>query len=149
MFNKKFLMKSIFIIMISIFLTACGLSTNNANTNEEGSDVNNYDTKVTMYYFWGDGCPYCATQKIFLDEMKNKYPNLEIKMYETWKNRNNAQMLTEMAQAYNTKASGVPMTFIGDFEPTVGFSAQTEKAMEDQIIFCLEEGCLDPGLRLK
>ncbi len=142
--NKSFTIISL-IIGVSLILSACSLNTPPANLEEE---ANNQEAKATIYFFWGDGCPHCSTQKVFLDKMEDKYPDLEIKSFETWKNPANAQIFQEMAQAYNTRAAGVPMTFIGDFEPTVGFTNQMADAMEDKIIFCLEEGCSNPGDRI-
>jgi hypothetical protein len=53
-----------------------------------------------------------------------------------------------MARAYNTTAKGVPMTFIGDFEPWVGFSSRMESDMEEKIEYCLENNCIDPASKL-
>lgn len=141
MFKKNYLL-SILIVFSIILMSACA-SPSEPNDSQLGES--RPDAKATLYYFWGDGCPHCEVQKVFLEKMQDKYPELEIKMYETWKNRSNAQILQNMAEAYGTRASGVPMTFIGDFSPTVGFSSSMEQDMEDKIIFCLEEGCPDPS----
>jgi hypothetical protein len=69
-------------------------------------------------------------------------------MYETWKNRANANALQDMARAYDTTARGVPMTFIGDFEPWTGFSSSMESDMEEKIKYCLENDCTDPATKL-
>ncbi len=142
MFKKKLFLLFALTIAVSLFLSACSSSTNNPIDNNENERI---DAKTTIYYFWGDGCPHCTVQKEFLDEMLDKYPELGLKSFETWKNTDNAKILQDMAKAYGTRAAGVPMTFIGDFEPTVGFSSQMKEAMEDKIIFCLEEACPDPG----
>ncbi len=142
MFKKNSFLLIASIIAFSFFLSACASNTESP-VNEEVSD--RPDAKATVYYFWGEGCPYCVVQKEFLDEMLDKYPDLEVKSFETWQNRANAQILQDMAQAYGTRAGGVPMTFIGDFEPTVGFTNQMREAMENKIIYCLKEGCPDPG----
>jgi len=31
---------------------------------------------VEIYFFWGEGCPYCAQESEFLDKMEDKYPTL-------------------------------------------------------------------------
>jgi hypothetical protein len=81
--------------------------------------------------------------------MKNKYSGLLVREYETWKNRDNATLLQEMAAAYGTRASGVPMTFIGEGEPFVGFAESMKAGMENRIKNCVEQGCVDPGSKLK
>jgi thiol-disulfide isomerase/thioredoxin len=142
MFRNKSIIITSLIIGLSLVLSACSLTTSPSNLDEADD---NKEAKATIYFFWGDGCPHCATQKVFLDKMENKYPDLEIKSFETWKNPENAQIFQDMAQAYNIRAAGVPTTFIGDFEPTVGFTNKMSDSMEEKIVFCLEEGCPNPG----
>lgn len=103
--------------------------------------------KTTVYFFWGEGCPHCATEKPFLEEMEQKYPQLEVKSYETWKNKDNMELFEQVAQAYGIQARGVPTTFIGDNEPIIGFAEYMADDMESKIISCLEEGCVDPGVK--
>ena len=31
------------------------------------------DDKITLYLFYGDGCPHCASEKLFLEEIKDEY----------------------------------------------------------------------------
>ncbi|MFW5884991.1 MAG: hypothetical protein ACOCUF_02070 [Patescibacteria group bacterium] len=101
-------------------------------------------SKTTVYFFWGEGCPHCAEEKPFLEEMEEKYPELEVKMLETYKDKENSELFQEMAAAYGTQARGVPVTFIGDHEPIIGFSGSMEPEIESKIKTCLEEGCVDP-----
>lgn len=44
---------------------------------------------TTLYFFYGEGCPHCAKEEIFLKEMEEKYQNLKIKRYETYGNLDN------------------------------------------------------------
>ncbi len=104
--------------------------------------------KTVVYFFWGDGCPHCAVQKPFLEEMEQKYPDLVVKMYETWKDKDNAELFQEMAEAYGIQAQGVPTTFIGDLDPVVGFTESMESDMENDIKDCIEYGCIDPASKL-
>jgi thiol-disulfide isomerase/thioredoxin/cytochrome c biogenesis protein CcdA len=102
---------------------------------------------TTIYFFWGDGCPHCAEEKIFLEQMKEKYPELEVEMFETWNNRENAQLFREAADAYNIRSRLVPTTFIGDFDPIVGYSERINSEIERKIADCIENGCPDPGIK--
>ncbi len=104
--------------------------------------------KTVVYFFWGDGCPHCEVQKPFLEEMEQKYSDLEVKMYETWKNKDNVQLFQEMAEAYGIQAQGVPTTFIGDLNPIVGFNESMKADMEIKIENCLEHGCINPVSKL-
>ncbi len=89
--------------------------------------------KTTLYFFHGDGCPHCAQEEVFLDEIKDKYKDdLKIKEYEVWYNFSNQRLMEKVADALNTKASGVPFTVIGKhfFE---GYSDVNKKDIEDTI----------------
>ncbi|MFA7377834.1 MAG: hypothetical protein WCZ15_03470, partial [Patescibacteria group bacterium] len=69
---------------------------------------------VTIYLFYGDGCPHCAQEKEFIyQELKPDYPNLEIKEYEIYKNRKNAIFLQKVARILNARVDGVPFSVIG------------------------------------
>ncbi len=102
--------------------------------------------KVELYLFWGYGCPHCVKEKVFLEKLQQKYPQLEIKSYEVWRNRGNAVFFVQMAEAYGIKATSVPTTFIGNFEPIVGYSNDevTGKKIEERIKYCIEHLCIDP-----
>lgn len=128
--------------------TSAQNNTSQENSNQDSTPSNTEDHKTVMYFFWGDGCPHCTTQKAWLEELKGKYSNLEIKMFETWKNQENAQMFQEMASAYGTRAQGVPTTFIGDFNPIVGFNNNMKPDIENKIQTCLARGCVDPASKL-
>jgi thiol-disulfide isomerase/thioredoxin len=34
--------------------------------------------KVDLYFFYGQGCPHCAQAEVFLEKLKNQYPQLNI-----------------------------------------------------------------------
>ncbi len=115
------------------------------DTEENDSD------KVVVYFFWGDGCPHCAKEKPFLEGLEQKYSKLEVKMFEVYYNQDNQELFKEVAQAYGTQARGVPTTFIGDFDPVVGYGSDqtTGKEIEDMIKQCIEGGCINPGSKLE
>jgi len=104
------------------------------------------DSKVVMYFFWGDGCPHCAAEKPFLEALKQKYPSLEVRDYETWHSTDNAKLYSDMCTAYGIKPLGVPATFVGAFEPVVGYDkdSTTGAKIESLVKSCMESGCIDP-----
>jgi thiol-disulfide isomerase/thioredoxin len=70
---------------------------------------------VTIYFFWGQGCPHCGAEKPFLEQLEQKYPQLEVKEFETWYNRENAELFQKFLTAHSVPAPyGVPTTFIGN-----------------------------------
>ncbi len=131
--NKR--ISSLFFISLSIFL----LSVLQAKILDAGK-------KVELYLFWGYGCPHCENEKVFLEKLQQKYPQLVVNSYEVWRNRGNALFFSQMAEAYGAKATAVPMTFIGNFEPIVGYSNDkvTGKKIEEKVKYCIEHDCINP-----
>jgi len=105
------------------------------------------DLKPVVVFFWGKGCPHCEQEKIFLADIKAKYPALQIRDYEVWFNKENAQFLKKTADAYGLKTVGVPVTFV-DEEAFVGFTAGSKSGLEDAIRSCLSRQCIDPSDRI-
>jgi len=99
------------------------------------------ENKLEINFFWGDGCPHCAKEKIFLDKLENKYPQIEIKRHEVYKNPENQKLLQEFAKKYNVQQLGVPLTFIQD-RYFLGYrDDQTSgKEMENYLEEILEKG---------
>lgn len=96
----KKIAKLIFIIISIIFIP----------TNVNAKETDN----LTLYVFKGDGCPHCKAEMDYLDTIKDKYTNLEIKEYEVWYDDDNASLLTKVESYFNIKRSGVPTTIIGN-----------------------------------
>jgi len=76
---------------------------------------------VPIYFFWGDGCPHCANQKVFLAALVDDHPNVVVHDFEVYNAPENRPLLVAMAAAYGRQVTGVPMTFIGD-EAWTGYS---------------------------
>ena len=105
----------------------------------------NAQNNVKLYFFYGEGCPHCAKEEVFLDKLEQKYPQLEVVRYETYYNKENADLFVKLSEACGTKAMGVPTTFI-DEEAIVGFDnvEGIGKKIEDKVKECIEQGCDDP-----
>jgi thiol-disulfide isomerase/thioredoxin len=110
------------------------------------AQIGHANNKVKLYFFWGKGCPHCAQEEIFLEHLNKKYPQLEVKSYEVWYDKENGRLFTQMAEAYGTRPEGVPTTFIGEFQPVVGYRNYeiTGKVIEDRVKYCIIQGCTDP-----
>jgi len=63
---------------------------------------------VTAYYFYGDGCTHCANIKPHLTALAAKYPNLDLKQLEVYRNTT-----TQVQRTYNL-TPGVPILVIGN-----------------------------------
>ena len=100
--------------------------------------------KVVVYFFWGDGCPHCAAAKPFLEELGQRIPQMEVRMYEVWYSEDNLALFNKMAEAHGFKASGVPTTFIGS-QHWEGYNETVSAQIEEAVQGCLETACVDAG----
>jgi len=98
---------------------------------------------INAYLFYGQDCPHCAKEEEFLESLKVKYPELEIKKFEIYYNKDNAILMQNIAQSLNISINGVPFLFIGD-QYFVGYSENiTSIEIENKINSCLNNGCPD------
>ncbi|MFP4345811.1 MAG: glutaredoxin family protein [Anaerolineales bacterium] len=102
---------------------------------------------VVLYFFWGEGCPHCAQQKPFLDELGERYPNLEVRSYEIYRVEENRELFLEMAATVGFEARAVPTTIVGE-RHWVGYSEEIAREIEAQVAACSASGCPDAGAGL-
>jgi len=102
------------------------------------------DNKVSIYFFWGEGCPHCARAKPVLEDLANQNPEVALYEFEIYNNAENGVIFSEIAQAYGVEPRYVPTIFIGD---TVweGFADEFAQEFTSKVESCLAEGCEDKG----
>ena len=100
--------------------------------------------KVVVYFFWGDGCPHCAAAKPFLEELSQRYPQMDVRMYEVWHDEDNLALFDKMATAHGFKASSVPTTFVGS-QYWEGYNETISGQIETAVEGCLVNACVDAG----
>ncbi|MCG2691492.1 hypothetical protein L6272_01550, partial [Microgenomates group bacterium] len=66
--------------------------------------------EATLHFFWASGCPHCVKEKVFLDTLKEKYPQLIIKDYEISYDRGNLELLQKFGAELQADVSGIPFT---------------------------------------
>ena len=98
--------------------------------------------EVNVYFFYGQGCPHCAHEEVFLDELEVKYPTINIERYEVYQNDENRELFHECSALAGASIQGVPTTFI-DAKPHIGFSNSIGEDIESEIERCLIENCTD------
>lgn len=156
--NKKIILfTSIIAIILISFVVSIGLlikkenfkedntttktTTKEVTTTEEvtttRSDVISENAKITMYIFYGDGCPHCAALHEYIDELilEDEYKGkMNVVNYEVWNNSKNAKLLNDVKEYFATDVNGVPFYLIGD-KVFFGFS----EAKKDEIKATINE----------
>jgi thiol-disulfide isomerase/thioredoxin len=82
------------------------------------------DAEVELIVFWGIGCPYCAQELEFLDDLGEDYPELEITSYEVRYEPANLDLFNSTMSERGLEARSIPTTLLGD-RVWEGFDAGT------------------------
>ncbi|MEK6938614.1 MAG: hypothetical protein AABX04_06220 [Nanoarchaeota archaeon] len=66
-----------------------------------------------LYYFYGKGCDSCDTASLNLQQLQDKYPDLTVKSFEVYYDKDNLDALNQYFQAYgiSEEQRGVPAVF--------------------------------------
>ena len=110
------------------------LNLDEALTEEEiEHDFSNYeenDDQITIYMFRGKGCGYCKKFLTYINSIVDEYGKyFKVQTYEVWYDKDNAELMKEVAGFLNESAEGVPFVIIGDKT----FNGYTESYNEDII----------------
>jgi glutaredoxin len=87
------------------------------------------DHGIELVIFYGEGCPYCAAELGFLEDLRERVPQLQVSAYEVWNDEANRDLFVEMTAARGAEAQAVPTTIIGD-DVWVGFDDRIESEIE-------------------
>lgn len=101
--------------------------------------------EVIVYLFWGDGCPHCAAEKVFLAALTQEHPGVVIRDFEVWQHPEYVEPLIELSARFGFEPTAVPLTFIGD-RYWIGFIDEPiGREIRETVAACLASGCPDAG----
>jgi thiol-disulfide isomerase/thioredoxin len=102
---------------------------------------------VRLYYFFSPTCPHCQAAAPFIDELKARWPWLEVQKYSVKDNRANARFYYETALSLGTKALSVP-GFVFCRQVLIGYdTAETTGAEIARALETCHQRLLDEGIR--
>ena len=133
MINKKLLFPVLLLAIILVLIWPASVMANPDRANGG----------ATIYFFWGDGCPHCAEEEIFLKALVLEYPQIKIQDYEVWYDKANQKILKKVADLMSFDPKGVPVTIIGD-KVWIGFREQYKAEMKAAVINCIANICQSP-----
>lgn len=99
-------------------------------------------SRVSLYYFYGEDCSHCKDIEVVIEELEEKYPELEVLKFEMSYNTTNSELFNAFIQAYNPQAVEIPAVFIGN-KSLLGYGLTKEK-LEKEIEFCMQNKCTNP-----
>lgn len=96
-----------------------------------GPKINYESDKVTIYLFYMDGCSHCAAEKVFLKDLSDKYPDLNVVYYDVYKYDDYYQQAQKL---FDLSINSVPFTIVGE-EYYLGFvkGGLVEENITDQV----------------
>ena len=105
-----------FTIIVSLLLILFGVT-----------NVSASDKQVNLYYFHAEGCPTCALETTYLEELTSKDTNLVLHKYEIAFDKENQKLSKDVGELLNQPINSTPTLIIGR-EVIVGFKeGSTEK----------------------
>ena len=111
------------------------------------SMVQQSETPVVIYFFWGDGCPHCAAAKPVLEKMVQENPRLELRSFEVYKDTEGVQFFSALMSEIGSEPRYVPTFIIGD-QIIEGYNDEIQLELESTIDACLANPCQDMGAEL-
>lgn len=132
-------MKKLFIVFLTLFFLVGCQSSGGGLTNQTIESISNSDV-LSIYYFYGSTCPFCAMQSEWLDQLEKDYEGIEVLRFEVYGDSSNQRLFREVSEVYEVTPRGVPTTFIGN-RSFSGFSESIAGEMESFIFGCLSSGC--------
>lgn len=90
--------------------------------------------EITIYFFYGKGCPHCEKEAGFLDELVQEYSFVSLQEFEVWYNTQNASLLKKIGEKLKVEVSGVPLVIIGDQTIVGYFNDETTGSQIRQLV---------------
>jgi thiol-disulfide isomerase/thioredoxin len=89
---------------------------------------------VTVYYFYGTGCPHCDNVRPYIESLREKYPEVNFQILEVWNDKTNNALYKLMNHKLNQQQVMVPEVIVGDVVliGDVEIPARLEGAILDQ-----------------
>jgi thiol-disulfide isomerase/thioredoxin len=98
--------------------------------------------EVTLYLFHSESCPHCKSERQFLEDIKEEYPDVAFVEYEVSSNKENMTLLKNVKLSLQDNNNYVPYTVIGRYS-LVGFNDNTKSSIRNYLDECLKNQCED------
>jgi len=97
---------------------------------------------LVLHFFWAPNCPHCAAAKPFIETLQRRHPQLQLREYEIWRQRENFELLLGLAERHGGGVVSTPAIVLGD-RLWFGFNDTIGDEIEETVARCLATGCPD------
>ena len=133
--NKKII---IFLIVLFLPIRLLAISNNYVDKISDITSSNIEDGKINLYLFYGQECPHCEEERIWLDNIIKEYDNkINVYYFEVWHNDENVIIMNKAKEKLEITSNNIPLTIISD-KYYVGFSDTVASRIEENIKESLE-----------
>ncbi|HLD72885.1 MAG TPA: hypothetical protein VJA23_04830 [Candidatus Nanoarchaeia archaeon] len=134
---KKRFVLGLLVFLILLLIVQITLAAGNITAKEKVAPTEN----DCIYYFYGDGCETCPQVGTLLEQLQNKYPQLQIQKFEVYYNSENLKSLQNYFNLYSVPKDnqGIPVIFMQNsyFLGHESILALLEERVKDNV----EAGC--------
>jgi len=99
-------------------------------------------TATTLHFFYAENCPSCRQQKPYIEQLQQRYPQLQVHIYDVWLQRDSYQLMEALAEAQGVDFATTPTTAVGE-RAWFGYNPTIAKEIEQAVQKCLGSGCID------
>lgn len=102
------------------------------------------EQSFTVYFFVSEGCPHCADEKEFLNQIQDDYPGMELMIYDVTSGKKEYELFQKFCSAYDVTPI-TPVIFIGN-QYVSGFvdADTTGPQIKEKLDYCTTHTCVDP-----
>ena len=138
--------KRLFVLLLLLVLVPLAVyaekesknSKETVDSSETTAETTGAPEKINIYLFRGEGCPHCADLEAFFESIEKEYGKYyNIIDYEVWYNKENSELMNEVADKLGETAKGVPYLIIGrktwnGYENDKSLNEEIKKAIVDE-----------------
>ena len=95
-----------------------------------------------LHFFYAENCPGCLEQKPFVEDLQRRYPELKVRIYDVWLERDSYEVMMALARARGVEVATTPATAVGR-HVWFGFNDRVAREIEAAVANCVAKGCPD------
>jgi thiol-disulfide isomerase/thioredoxin len=95
-----------------------------------------------LHFFYAENCPGCQEQKPFVEDLQRRYPELKVRIYDVWLERDSYELMMALAKAHGVEIATTPATVVGR-HAWFGFNDMVGREIEAAVADCVAKGCPD------